>query len=386
MQSLRVQILFLMLIRIVFCEFNCKVESLKKCRCVNGKPKHKFIVDCSNADLTAVPEDIPVRVTHLILDNNNIQILPNEAFKGKQQGLDNLLVLSIKNNNLYKIGTTAFKYLPKIQTLNLFNNNISFLSKSVFTPIRKSLLILDIRMNIKKDNTQSSHYLQAIAKLTNLVELKIDIIKHKSLPKEYGQLKHLQKLTFLGGGRYIKLIPNDMFDSVKLLNINEIYLIGLQLDIIGKQSFLKTPNLRVLDLSHNPGLGAHLSDIAVSLKNTSIQVLKLNHTGISNTYKSPTDIITSFCGLGLKELILDHNFIHKIDPIFSKCFTKLEILSLAENNLEETLELVFDTLNIKHLVGLNFSSQNWVTNTIIPDSVRHMKFRVNKRQRPMPYL
>ena len=121
-------------------------------------------------------------------------------------------------------------------------------------------------------------------------------------------------------------------------------------------------------MSNNLSLGAHLSDIAVSLKNTSIQVLRLNHTGISNTYKSPTDIITSFCGLDLKELILDHNFIHKMDLIFSKCFKTLEILSLAENNLEETLELVFDTLNIEHLVGLNYSSQSRVSNIVVSDS------------------
>ena len=50
----------------------------------------------------------------------------------------------------------------------------------------------------------------------------MDIIKNKSLPEEYGQLKHLQKLSFMGGGRYIKYIRDDMFDSVKLLNITEV--------------------------------------------------------------------------------------------------------------------------------------------------------------------
>ena len=240
MRSLRVQILFLMLINIIYCDFNCKVQSLKKCRCVNSQPIQTFVVDCSNAGLSSVPEDIPFQITHLILDNNNIETLPNEAFTGKQQGLDNLLILSIKNNNLQKIGTTAFKYLPKIKTLNLFNNSISYLSKLVFTPIRKSLIMLDIGMNVKKDNTESMNYFAAVAELSHLVELKIDIIKLKSLPKEYGQLKHLQKLSFMGGGRYINAIRTDMFNSVKLLNITEVRLIGLQLDIIGKQLKLPT--------------------------------------------------------------------------------------------------------------------------------------------------
>ena len=155
-------------------------------------------MDCSNGGLTTVPEDIPVEVNHLILDNNNFRTLPNEAFKGKHHELRNLLVLSIKNNILHQFGITAFTYLPKLKKLNLFNNSIRFLPKTIFIPISKSLLLLDIRMNLENNNMESSDYLPAVAQLTNLVELKMDIIRNKSLPKEYGQLKHLQKLSFSG--------------------------------------------------------------------------------------------------------------------------------------------------------------------------------------------
>ena len=377
---MRKVILMLSMIIIVHCDsLECRGEKLKRCRCTENNPREKFVVDCSNAGLTTVPKDIPVQVTHLILDNNNIQTLPNEAFKEKQQGLKNVLVLSIKNNNLHQIGITAFAYLPKIKKLNLFNNSISFLPKSVFSPIRKSLLILDIRMNIENDNIDSLNYLPAVAELAHLVELKMDIIKNKSLPEEYSQLKHLQKLSFMGGGRYIKFIRDDMFDSVKLLNITEVSLMGLQLDIIGKQTFFKTPNLRILDLSNNPRLGIHLPDIADSLKNTAVQTLRLNNTGIGNTYKSSTEIVKTFCGFHLKEIILDHNYIHIIDPIFFDCFPKLEILSLSENYLAETLVLVGDVLFLPHLVGLNFSSQNWVSNNMAPD-LRHRERSRYKRQ------
>ena len=364
-------------ITIVHCEsLKCEGKNLKRCRCIKSNPTNKFIVKCSNVGLTSVPEDIPVQVTHLILDNNYIETLHNETFKGKQQGLENLLVLSIKNNSIHQIGIKAFSYLPKIKKLNLFNNSIRFLPKSVFTPISKSLLVLDIRMNLENNNMKSSNYLPAVAGLPNLVELKMDIIKTIPLPKEYGQLKHLQKLAFMGGGRFIRFIRDDMFDSVKLLNITEVHLIGLQLDIIGKQTFFKTPNLRILDLSNNPWLGIHLPDIVDSLKNTSIQVLRLNNTGIGNTYKSSTKILKSFCHIHLKELILDHNFIRIIDPLFSKCFRELEILSLAENYLAETLDLIGDVLFLPHLVGLNFSVQSRVS--VVPNFT-HREILRNKR-------
>ena len=360
-------------------KFDCKSESLKMCKCIDqmsaeksdvltcsgeklnsdsySLKEKKYIVDCSNTGLISVPRQIPIKVTHLYLDYNNITTLRDGSF---EQKLPNLVMLSFKNNRIHKIGDNAFKYLPRLRELNLFNNSINSLSKSVFTPLSKTLEILDIGMNFKKGNTVRLHYLISITELFRLVELKIDIIKNKSLPNEYSQLKHLQKLSFIGGGRYIKYIRDDMFDSVKLLNITEVRLIGLQLDVMGKQTFLKTPNLRILDLSNNPRLGIHLPDIADSLKNTSIQALRLNNTGIGSSYQSSTDIIYYFCGLFLKELILDQNSIREMKPIFRECFPRLEILSLADNYLVETVWLTLDTLNLRHLVGLNYSSQNWM--------------------------
>ena len=374
-------------------KFDCKSESLKTCRCsddisaeksdvlsCSSDKKHsdsyslkekKYIVDCSNTGLISVPKKIPIKVTHLYLDDNNIATLEDGSF---EQKLPNLVILSFENNCMSKIGDNAFKYLPKLRELNLLNNSINSLSKSVFTPLNKTLEILDIGMNFKKGNTVRLHYLISITELSRLVELKMDIIKNKSLPNEYSQLKHLQKLSFMGGGRYIKYIRDDMFDSVKLLNITEVRLIGLQLDIIGKQTFLKTPNLRILDLSNNPRLGIHLPDIADSLKNTSIQALRLNNTGIGSSYQSSTDIIYYFCGLFLKELILDQNSIREMKPIFRECFPRLEILSLADNYLVETVWLTLDTVNLRHLVGLNYSSQNWI-NTNFPLDSTHKRVK-----------
>ena len=205
-------------------KFDCKSESLKTCRCSDeisaekndvlscssakeysdshSLKEKKYIVDCSNTGLISIPKKIPIKVTHLYLDDNNITTLEDESF---EQKLPNLVILSFKNNGISKIGDNAFKYLPKLRELNLFNNNINSLSKSVFTPLNKTLEILDIRMNFKKGNTVRLHYLISITELSRLVELKMDIIKNKSLPEEYGQLKHLQKLSFMGGGKVYKI-------------------------------------------------------------------------------------------------------------------------------------------------------------------------------------
>ena len=82
----------------------------------------------------------------------------------------------------------------------------------------------------------------------------------------------------------------------------------------------------------------------------------------------------------MKELILDNNFIHFIDPLFTKCFWEIRNSFLL---LKTTWPKrwfwspIFSSL--PHLVGVNFSSQSWVSNNIIPESV-HTEISRNKRQ------
>ena len=83
--------------------------------------------------------------------------------------------------------------------------------------------------------------------------------------------------------------------------------------------------------------------------------------------------------LHLKELILDSNFIRDLEPIFNTtCFSELEILSLAENCLVESINLTYNIFTLKHLVGLNMSSRCRVNENkaIIPSN---NKRRISKR-------
>ena len=198
-------------------KFDCKSESLKTCQCIDQMSAEKndvlscsgaelnsdsrslkekiYIVDCSYTGLIYVPKEIPVKVTHLYLDDNNITTLEDRSF---EKNLPNLVILSFRNNKIDKICDNAFKYFPRLRELNLFNNSINLLNKSVFTPLSKTLEILDIGMNFKKGNTVSLQYFMSITELSNLVELRMDIIKNKSLPKQYGQ-RNIYKSYHLWG-------------------------------------------------------------------------------------------------------------------------------------------------------------------------------------------
>ena len=108
-----------------------------------------------------------------------------------------------------------------------------------------------------------------------------------------------------------------------------INLSALQIGTIGSGTFAKVKSLKTLDLSDNPLLGPNLRKILLSLKSTSIEKLKLQNTGLEYF---PSNIIKGLCPKAiLKELYLDKNNIHFLDPIFRACWNNLEILSVSDN-------------------------------------------------------
>ena len=340
---------------------NCEENTLQLCHC-EEKSSDLFIVDCSNVGLTSTPKCIPTKTTHLYLDNNFIKILENGSFL---EGLPNLVKLSIRNNTLKQIQPTAFYGLKSLEYLNLYNNQLQYmdsLSPTVFQPLNQSLKVLDIRMNLLNDNLDLLNYPLSVAKLYNLNELRMDLLRAKPLPEEYEALCNLQKLLFQGGRQNVGHVQNNTFDAVSTLDITEINLCGLDITIIRMGTFSNLKNLDTLDVSNNPGLRFSIREFASSIRNTSITRLRMNNTGIGNSGIEAAEIIRGFCLLGLKELTMDKNFIHSIDPVFKECLPTLERLSLGDNYLSIRYSFVYDTIFVlTNLHGYNISAQRRAT-------------------------
>ena len=337
----------------------CPDRRLNMCRCTQNIHASKYVVDCSNTGLTFVPRGIPAYTTHLYLDYNKLKKLKNDSLPEYN---NKLKFLSIKHNQLTKLEARVFQNMPSIQELKLYNNSLELknsLPMTVFQPLEKSLKVLDIRMNLLNKDLYSLNYPTSIGQLFNLEQLKMDCLRDKPLPLEYNNLRKLNTLTFEGGRQNVKSLRNNMFDTVTELNISRINLAGLNLRTIGKHTLSQLPMVRNIDLSNNPNLGIHLTDIASSLKKTAIRVLNLNNVGIVNPLHSVTYILKKFCGLPLEELTLENNYLHSedIEPLFSTCFPKLQILSLSENYIYADMNLIQDIMKLQHLIGFNISYQ-----------------------------
>ena len=344
-------------------EVTCKKGSficLKKCKC--SEIQGSFSVDCSNTGLESVPKGLLSGTTHLNLNNNKIQILHNDSFVQRKGGLPNLTMVSIRSNQLKKIEINAFQGIKKLKMLDLYNNTLEFMNsypKSVFVPISRSLEVLDVRRNLI-GNTKKMNYPASVGELVGLKELRIDCLRNKSLPMEYGKLKNLTKISFSDGRKQVRFISDDMFLAVSALGITDIDFAGLDIGVIGNNTFLSLPRLKTLDLSNNEKVIIHIKNIIPALKKTSIDTLKLNNTGIGQvTVLRP--ILKELGELHLKQLTLDNNTMRTLKAIFSKSFPKLEVLSVGNNFLSDALSLRYDIMELKHLIGLNVSWQQKFT-------------------------
>ena len=200
-------------------------------------------------------------------------------------------------------------------------------------------------------------YPPSVGELVSLKELRIDCLRNKSLPMEYGKLKNLTKLSFTDGRKEVGLVGDDMFRAVSKSGITDVNLGELNIGVIGNNTFSNLPKLRTLDLSNNPYVIIHIENIIQSLKKTAIQTLHLNHTGIGQA-KPTTQVLRIVGELHLKELTLDNNAIEKLDPVFAEYLPDLEVLSLGKNFIDFDFDPFSDFMKLKHLTGLNVSGQN----------------------------
>ena len=254
----------------------------------------RYVIDCSHVGLKSVPKSFPTYVTHLYLDDNNIKILENGSFNQENRGLPHLIAISIKRNKLEKIEPDAFRGLPNLKELNLYDNSLkkeTSLLKLVFQPLNKSLKMLDIRMNLMNPNIDLVNYPKSVAELSNLEELRMDCLTNKSLPVEYSSLKHLEILIF-GGGRWnVRILHQKMFAAISKLRVTKIDLTGLYISMIFEKTFSGLKFLNWLDLSNNPQLSLSMKNFAASLNETSVTKLNLNNTGLGTASQKASALL-----------------------------------------------------------------------------------------------
>ncbi|RWS27335.1 toll-like protein [Leptotrombidium deliense] len=151
------------------CDFDacdCEMMCPENCTCYYDQTWSTNIVDCSAKGYTGIPARIPMDVTELYLDGNDINTLTSHTFIGRKNlrvlylnnsnvhhisnrtfnGLQFLQVLHLEFNKLTALYGYEFDSLPNLQELHLHHNHISAINNKTFSYL-KSLQILHLENN-----------------------------------------------------------------------------------------------------------------------------------------------------------------------------------------------------------------------------------------------
>lgn len=108
------------------CEFDacdCEMVCPDNCTCYADQTWNTNIVDCSSQGFSSMPSVIPMDVTDLYLDGNDIFTLTSHTFIGRK----NMRIIFLNNSNIHVINNRTFNGLLTLRVLHLENNHLTTL-------------------------------------------------------------------------------------------------------------------------------------------------------------------------------------------------------------------------------------------------------------------
>ncbi len=108
------------------CDFDacdCEMMCPENCTCYYDQTWNTNVVDCSAKAYNSIPSRIPMDVTALYLDGNDIYTLTSHTFIGRK----NMKILYLNNSNIHNISNRTFNGLAYLEVLHLEYNQLSVL-------------------------------------------------------------------------------------------------------------------------------------------------------------------------------------------------------------------------------------------------------------------
>ncbi|XP_042362792.1 leucine-rich repeat and immunoglobulin-like domain-containing nogo receptor-interacting protein 1 [Plectropomus leopardus] len=313
-------------------------------------------VNCSDGQLTTVPDSLPQNTKLLNLTHNKIKTLVHQQFQTLTQlldldlsdnimviieveafiGLQSLITLRLARNHLKIIPVGVFAGLPKLKSLDISNNDILVFLDFTF----RDLTSLQFIRAADNDFVFISH--QAFTGLTSLQELYLDGCNLTAVPTEaLTQLGGLKSLHFQRLG--VTTLPNYSFRHLERLT--EL--------VISQCRWLET-------LSANSLFGLNLTSLTITYCNLgAVPYIPLHHlvylVYLDLSFNPITYIHGNLLGdlLRLQELHLVGGSLLRIDIGAFWGLAHFRLLNVSRNLLT-TLEVgAFHSVDTLRTLGLD---------------------------------
>ncbi|XP_063838725.1 leucine-rich repeat-containing G-protein coupled receptor 5-like [Ostrinia nubilalis] len=227
-------------------------------QCLSYILNSKLHVDCSDRELTELPEDLNYEAQVLIISNNNFISFPPqlERFTG-------LETLDLSANHLSSPLPSYFGNMNSLNTLNLSNNNYGVW---VDTGRTFSITRLDLSRN-KINNIDEA----AFSRMPQLRFLGLTENRINDLPSQIFANTHSLEIIHLCRN-YFATLPSFQTNSLKTLHLNSCQISNLEKDALAGMS-----SLVELHLSMN-----QIESIPDNFASNTLQELDLSYNDISS--------------------------------------------------------------------------------------------------------
>lgn len=293
--------------------------SFKELMATVGIPSTKTLQIQSHSNLSDTLTSRHLEGLHelhqLNLNTNALTKLPEDLFKD----VENLIWLDLKNNNV-QLPKGIFRYVPKLEVLELGSNNINYLEPGIFRNLTK-LRLLNLWGN----------------RLQNLSR------------SVFSDIPNLESLDLNSNG--LTTLPPDVFaDLIKLKYVN---LYANDFQTLPQSLFRNTPQLEKIQIHNNrrtlktlpPGFLANL---------TQLKELNLKDSNLSSL---PEDLLWG-C-ISLDNLTLQKNLLTQLPDKIFKDIKDVTMINLSYNRLVSLPESLFSSLQKLKILDM---SHNKLTN------------------------
>jgi Leucine rich repeat/BspA type Leucine rich repeat region (6 copies) len=174
------------------------------------------VVKCEGRWHQKVPDNLPMIISELQLNYNNISNLTAEDFAGCRL----LKALYLRYNRIHLIENGTFAETVNLQTLFLNENQIDFglVPEDLFGALKN---LKDLRIHNNLGTRTQCYPGHLFTNLENLKYLHIDGVPDTPFPKEFLRLKRLAELTIFNE---LTAIHNDTFEALAGCPVKKLYI------------------------------------------------------------------------------------------------------------------------------------------------------------------
>ena len=235
-------------------------------------------MNCSQAGLLNIPDNIPDSATDIDVSNNRIRDLHSDDFENCIE----VRSLSFQRNDLQMIPQAIFNSMINIRVLRLQDNYLHYNRDSFPTNLFGNLtkLYAISLQSVKISGLKIEEFSRMVSILpSSLEELNINIPGVRGIADKIKKFVNLRKLGLYDGPSDKPFeLRKDTFKALKNIAIQELKIKTPHLANVHSSALSHFRTLKTLDMSETKGLSiADLQPALLRLNTTNLKKLKLSH-------------------------------------------------------------------------------------------------------------